>query len=100
MPSRIFARIAERKAAESQSALSAVAASEVQVRKQQLFVLVEEKERAVADEVRAQVAVLTEQARQEETGECGHRLIEKNIGSIDGVNGGLVTKRDAGPSGR
>ena len=60
----IFARVAERKMAEIQSALSAVAAGEVQVRKQQLFVLVEEKERAVADEVRAQVAILSEQTRQ------------------------------------
>jgi hypothetical protein len=60
----IVSRIAERKVAEVEAALSAVATIEVEVRKRQLFVLIEQKERAVADEVRAEVAILAEQARQ------------------------------------
>lgn len=60
----LSSRIAQRKVAEVESALRSVAALEVEVRKQQLFVLIEQKERGVADEVRAEVAVLTEQARQ------------------------------------
>jgi hypothetical protein len=60
----VVSRVAERRFAELTAALTAVAAMEVEVRKRQLYVLIEEKERGVADEVRAQVAVLTEQARQ------------------------------------
>lgn len=60
----VLGRIAERRAAEIESAFRAVAAAEVEVRKRQLFVLIEERERGVADEVRTQVAVLAEQARQ------------------------------------
>lgn len=57
-------RIAERRLAEQLAPLQAAADQEVAVRKAQLFTLIDERERAVADEVRAQALVLAEQARQ------------------------------------
>jgi hypothetical protein len=60
----VFKRIAERKQAEATAALQAAADQEVAVRRAQLFTLIDERERAVADEVRAQALVLGEQARQ------------------------------------
>ncbi len=60
----VFSRIIQRHQAQLLAQLDAVAAAEVEVRKSQLFTLIEEKERAVADEIRAQVAILQEQAKQ------------------------------------
>jgi hypothetical protein len=57
-------RIAERRLAEQVAPLQAAADQEVAVRRGQLFTLIDERERAVADEVRAQALVLAEQARQ------------------------------------
>lgn len=57
-------RIAERRLAEQAAPLQAAADQEVAVRRGQLFTLIDERERAVADEVRAQALVLAEQARQ------------------------------------
>lgn len=60
----LFARAASRQIAEVEAAVSGVAAAEVEVRRRQLFGLIEQKERAVADEVRAEAAVLAESVRQ------------------------------------
>jgi hypothetical protein len=57
-------RMAEKRLAEQLAPLQAAADQEVQVRRGQLFTLIDERERAVADEVRAQALVLAEQARQ------------------------------------
>jgi len=50
--------------AAAKAQVDAVLATEVERRKQQLFALIGEKERAAADEVRAQVAILREQSNQ------------------------------------
>ena len=60
----VFSRIIQRHQAQLLAQLDAVAAAEVEVRRTQLYTLIEEKERAVADEIRAQVAILQEQAKQ------------------------------------
>ncbi len=57
-------RLAEKRQAEATAALQAAADQEVAVRRAQLYTLIDERERAVADEVRAQALVLGEQARQ------------------------------------
>jgi hypothetical protein len=57
-------RIAERRQSEVEATLQQAADQEVAVRRGQLFTLIDERERAVADEVRAQALILTEQARQ------------------------------------
>lgn len=57
-------RIAERRLAEQLAPVQSAADHEVAVRKAQLFTLIDERERAVADEVRAQALVLAEQSRQ------------------------------------
>lgn len=60
----IVKRAAERQLAEQLAPVQAAADQEVAVRRAQLFTLIDERERAVADEVRAQALVLAEQARQ------------------------------------
>lgn len=60
----LFKRIAERRKAEAYAALQQAADHEVEVRRGQLFTLIDERERTVADEVRAQALVLAEQSRQ------------------------------------
>ena len=57
-------RLFKRRVDEWAKAIDTVTAAEVAVRRQQLFRLIEEKERATADEVRAAVASLNEQTRQ------------------------------------
>ncbi len=57
-------RLSERRLAPSVAALDAVLVAEVEVRKRQLWAVIEEKERGTADEVRAAVAAVSEQARQ------------------------------------
>lgn len=60
----VVQRYTDRRQAEALAPVQAAADQEVTVRRGQLFTLIDEKERAVADEVRAQAGVLTEQARQ------------------------------------
>lgn len=60
----LFKRIAERRKAEAFAALQQATEHEVEVRRAQLFTLIDERERMVADEVRAQAHVLAEQSRQ------------------------------------
>jgi prefoldin subunit 5 len=57
-------RVYDRREAEALVPVQAAADQEVTVRRGQVFTLIDEKERVVADEVRAQAAVLTQQARQ------------------------------------
>ncbi len=59
-----FSKLLRRRAGEWAKAIDTVTAAEVGVRRQQLYRLIEEKERAAADEVRAAVATLNEQTRQ------------------------------------
>ena len=59
-----FSKFFHRRIDEWAKAIDTVTASEVAVRRQQLFRLIEEKERATADEVRGAVATLNEQTRQ------------------------------------
>ena len=59
-----LSRLFQRRVDEWAKAIDTVTAAEVAVRRQQLFRLIEEKERATADEVRAAVATLNEQTRQ------------------------------------
>ncbi len=63
-PRPLVARFFRQKMNEAVAVINSAAGQEVEIRKQQLFLLIEEKERAVADEVRAQEAILMEQARQ------------------------------------
>ena len=60
----LVARLFQRRVDEWAKAIDTVTAAEVAVRRQQLYRLIEEKERATADEVRAAVAGLNEQTRQ------------------------------------
>lgn len=57
-------RASERRMAPSLAALETVLVSEVEARRRQLWAVIEEKERGAADEVRAAVAAVAEQARQ------------------------------------
>ncbi len=59
-----FSRFFRHRIDEWAKAIDTVTAAEVAVRRQQLYRLTEEKERAAADEVRAAVASLNEQTRQ------------------------------------
>ena len=63
-PQSHIAKIFRRRTHEWAKAIDAVTAAEVAVRRQQLYRLIEEKERGAADEVRAAVATLNEQTRQ------------------------------------
>ncbi len=63
-PLPLVRRLTERRIAASVAALDAVLVAEVEARKRQLWAVIEEKERGVADEVRAAVASVREQSRQ------------------------------------
>lgn len=60
----VVRRAAERRIAPSLAALDAVLVAEVDARRRQLWRVIEEKERGAADEARATVAAVDEQARQ------------------------------------
>ncbi len=60
----IVSKVFRRRTREWAKAIDTVTAAEVAVRRQQLYRLIEEKERGAADEVRAAVASLNEQTRQ------------------------------------
>ena len=60
----IISKVFRRRTQEWAKAIDAVTAAEIAVRRQQLYRLIEEKERGAADEVRVAVATLNEQTRQ------------------------------------